>query len=466
MEMDMYYEVLGLKQGAAQAEIKKAYFSLVRKYSPEKDPEKFREIREAYERLKSMDEDQAPVFTQPKDPWAKKFLDQIQIYQKNGEYELFRDACEEARKAFPDEIQFLYLQAKAQRMAGNTGKAVKSGEELVKKEADNKWFWRELAVSYQERGYTRKAFFAYDRAYELGCRDNDSVLEFSILCNDYGRFDKGTEILKEFINRKKRWQKEEIPQVFEAFTGLAILSEKSTEDAGDLLGCLKGFLEKYTIYLAENKDILVEVIALFAACFKNSEVKYRRKILEFVDIFEEACHSEEEREMAARLREACTEGWVYEDPRLSEAMKSGIEAFFIMGDLKSDIKTFAELDMKLCMIEEREEVLVQLDIIEDEYPLYFDKIRDFARQLRDGKNLEYLKSSMLKQYCRLAQYVGGGMYFEKYPKEKERQMGKVIYQNDYDTPYVRSEKKIGRNDPCPCGSGKKYKHCCMRKNAG
>lgn len=24
--------------------------------------------------------------------------------------------------------------------------------------------------------------------------------------------------------------------------------------------------------------------------------------------------------------------------------------------------------------------------------------------------------------------------------------------------------KIGRNDPCPCGSGKKYKKCCLRKN--
>ena len=23
--------------------------------------------------------------------------------------------------------------------------------------------------------------------------------------------------------------------------------------------------------------------------------------------------------------------------------------------------------------------------------------------------------------------------------------------------------KIGRNDPCPCGSGKKYKHCCYMK---
>ncbi len=23
--------------------------------------------------------------------------------------------------------------------------------------------------------------------------------------------------------------------------------------------------------------------------------------------------------------------------------------------------------------------------------------------------------------------------------------------------------KIGRNDPCPCGSGKKYKKCCLMK---
>ncbi|MBQ7768115.1 MAG: preprotein translocase subunit SecA [Oscillospiraceae bacterium] len=29
---------------------------------------------------------------------------------------------------------------------------------------------------------------------------------------------------------------------------------------------------------------------------------------------------------------------------------------------------------------------------------------------------------------------------------------------------VRSEKKAGPNDPCPCGSGKKYKKCCMQKD--
>ena len=33
----------------------------------------------------------------------------------------------------------------------------------------------------------------------------------------------------------------------------------------------------------------------------------------------------------------------------------------------------------------------------------------------------------------------------------------VIESNE---PYRREEPKIGRNDPCPCGSGKKYKKCC------
>jgi preprotein translocase subunit SecA len=26
-------------------------------------------------------------------------------------------------------------------------------------------------------------------------------------------------------------------------------------------------------------------------------------------------------------------------------------------------------------------------------------------------------------------------------------------------PFTRAGQKVGRNDPCPCGSGKKYKHC-------
>ena len=28
-------------------------------------------------------------------------------------------------------------------------------------------------------------------------------------------------------------------------------------------------------------------------------------------------------------------------------------------------------------------------------------------------------------------------------------------------PLVRATPKVGRNDPCPCGSGKKHKKCCL-----
>ncbi|MFO7831748.1 MAG: preprotein translocase subunit SecA [Desulfuromonadaceae bacterium] len=50
--------------------------------------------------------------------------------------------------------------------------------------------------------------------------------------------------------------------------------------------------------------------------------------------------------------------------------------------------------------------------------------------------------------------------------EAEQKQRKVVT-NRSDEPkqpqtVVRSEEKVGRNDPCPCGSGKKYKKCCGR----
>jgi len=43
---------------------------------------------------------------------------------------------------------------------------------------------------------------------------------------------------------------------------------------------------------------------------------------------------------------------------------------------------------------------------------------------------------------------------------EERQ--KELYKEQKASGTIRKEKKIGRNDPCPCESGKKYKKCCGR----
>jgi len=43
---------------------------------------------------------------------------------------------------------------------------------------------------------------------------------------------------------------------------------------------------------------------------------------------------------------------------------------------------------------------------------------------------------------------------------EQRQQEALMKLNHTDTGNIKSDKKIARNDPCPCGSGKKYKQCC------
>ena len=59
------------------------------------------------------------------------------------------------------------------------------------------------------------------------------------------------------------------------------------------------------------------------------------------------------------------------------------------------------------------------------------------------------------------------MHIQIEQKVEREQVAKVTGTNKYDsatkTSVKRTEKKIYPNDPCPCGSGKKYKNCCGRK---
>jgi hypothetical protein len=55
--------------------------------------------------------------------------------------------------------------------------------------------------------------------------------------------------------------------------------------------------------------------------------------------------------------------------------------------------------------------------------------------------------------------------FEKLEKPNMRPLPKVPFDfNATNVIDMKTRKKIGRNDPCPCGSGKKYKKCCLGKD--
>ena len=59
---------------------------------------------------------------------------------------------------------------------------------------------------------------------------------------------------------------------------------------------------------------------------------------------------------------------------------------------------------------------------------------------------EQLKINLLLSYARATA-----------PVKKE-----LSYLHKGDKPYKRMQAKVGRNDPCPCGSGRKFKQCCGR----
>lgn len=110
---DNPYEILGLDRNASQEEIRKAYFDLVRRFTPERDSEKFKEIRAAYERLRDLRkrvEADVFIFSEP--------FKEFKLYERKErpEYKpklnlnlvlksLFSESLELSRTDFTDDFQ-------------------------------------------------------------------------------------------------------------------------------------------------------------------------------------------------------------------------------------------------------------------------------------------------------------------------------------------------------------------------
>ena len=47
----------------------------------------------------------------------------------------------------------------------------------------------------------------------------------------------------------------------------------------------------------------------------------------------------------------------------------------------------------------------------------------------------------------------------QYQHEEAEHVGGEVPASAAQAPVFRAEERVGRNDPCPCGSGKKYKQC-------
>lgn len=75
-------------------------------------------------------------------------------------------------------------------------------------------------------------------------------------------------------------------------------------------------------------------------------------------------------------------------------------------------------------------------------------------------NLNYEKELLYKNMVEArADWLYNLPQWDKHLTEERR---KELYKEQRQSKTVVKPQKIGRNDPCPCGSGKKYKKCCGR----
>ena len=74
----------------------------------------------------------------------------------------------------------------------------------------------------------------------------------------------------------------------------------------------------------------------------------------------------------------------------------------------------------------------------------------YVKKQKEGKLSELARRGMTKEEIEAE---------EKLLAEAKEQRAK-----EPDKYRLKAEQGVGRNDPCPCGSGKKYKKCCGRSS--
>ncbi|MGC9398375.1 MAG: DnaJ domain-containing protein [Anaerolineae bacterium] len=103
------YAVLGLRRRASRGEVKRAYFRLVRQYPPETEPEAFKLLRRAYERLRTAEtKAETDLFLfRPPYPWEprkrRRNLD-LEVHAEDA-WRLLEHYGDLGRQAFPEDFR-------------------------------------------------------------------------------------------------------------------------------------------------------------------------------------------------------------------------------------------------------------------------------------------------------------------------------------------------------------------------
>lgn len=438
--MASHYEVLGITADAGAEEIKHAYFRCVKKYPPERFPEEFMKIRTAYDVLSNLE-------TRAQYDATSELPELAALLYHNAERAMETDNYQEAirlylklTQMYPDFVIFKAELARAYANNGNTGKSVRIWEELCALEPQNAGFAGEHAHTLAERGWRKKAIAEYWRG--LSIDDNDVNLWFGLLeCyNDNDEYDEAKKVLNTVIPLS-------VDRGFENINFYYIGAMLALDhDRQDFLPYLQKVLDmQKTGADIDDEDVCFFLIIILLALQSHEDMDNLAlviKLLENIHFENEMLNAHIVRSRAVvELSELTGYPEIITDI-LGHTLTAGIakKQQYYMG------KLFIETEIAYNAASLKSSIIR----LRTEHPNLYKLDAEFFNEVLSQNNSQ---KPLEKCQRRARQYKRD--YPELFAFDEELDDEPLVK-----TQPIRTEPKIGRNAPCPCGSGKKYKKCC------
>lgn len=197
--MKNYYEILQVDNSADGNEIKKAYARLLRKYPPEKCPEEFKEIREAYETLSnSKTRAEYDVFS--------KYKDEIDAHMTAGTQAMDEEDYEKAGLEFKKILVLEPSLSFARNYLGlslmysdKLDEAIVQFAKLNEDNPDNATYLYNLGMAYKNKEEYSKAEEVLIRATQIDKLNPSPIIALSNLYYEQENFKLAAKVLRDAI---------------------------------------------------------------------------------------------------------------------------------------------------------------------------------------------------------------------------------------------------------------------------
>jgi tetratricopeptide (TPR) repeat protein len=430
--MNSLYELLGIEKTADQTEIKRGYFNQVRKYPPEQFPKEFKALRVAYETLSDEKKrDEYDRIGAMSDVVATVFRE-AQRANKLGMHNTASGMYRSILKNNPKLTKVKEEYAWSLMAEGKSGKATEVWESLYNQEPDNKEYAIGLAWSYVDRGWRNKAVAQFRRTLEIDSHNVHCWTGLLQSLSEGGEWENAKKTCRDALETLGE-NCDYIPLYVHAF--LLFAKEDNNNSAEVYLQKILALTRAGKV--TKQMDIDKAIMEMLHAILEFHLLNFFPYIKEIV-----AYLPNRDKKLMEFLGEI-NHAYIIEslpEKGFSDLLHDLFVA--LTGKSDHDYDRQQQLVIEWIILSERKAYIPQIARLKKEVPDLYAMHKDFFDEVMRTHNPE----KMMRERDKHLSKLGGG--------------NRDLEDEEKAEPIRRAAPKVGRNDPCPCGSGKKYKKCC------